>query len=129
MNRKRFTLVPYGVTGDYEGQPPLILPGYVPLDVVRARPELHEYARAHPDRPIVFSAMTWLICLPGSEDAPLEDANVEDMKFLHRHLEEAGSFGGSGLFAWTGSQSGVLTDYFSCPAQGEETEDWNEPER
>lgn len=52
MNRKKFTLVPYGVKGDYKGELPLILPGHLPRDAVRTRPELRDYARSHPELPM-----------------------------------------------------------------------------
>ena len=47
MSRKRYTAVPYGVVGDYQGQPPLILSGHLSIEEVRALPELDGFARAH----------------------------------------------------------------------------------
>lgn len=78
----------------------------------------------------MFSAITWLFCPPGSDAEPLEDADDWDLNFLRRYLADGGSFGASGIFAWTGNQSGVIYDYFKAPTMpGEETEGWDGPER
>lgn len=123
MSRKKFTLVPYGVVGDFKGQPPLILAGHRTIDEVRTLPELDAFARTHSELPVVFSTMTWLLYPPGASDAnPMEDADETDLAYLRDRVRETGTV--VGCSAWMGSQSATIYDYYNG-AQAEETEEWD----
>lgn len=121
MSRKKFTLVSYGVVGDYQGQPPLILPGHHSIDEVRALQKLDRFARAHRELPVVFSVMSWLLYPPGASDAGrTEDADEADLAYLQNCVRETGTV--VGCSAWVGGQSATIYDYYNG-AQAEETEE------
>ena len=124
MSRKKFTLVPYGVRGDFKGQQPLILAGHRTIDEVRVRPELDAFARTHSELPVVFSAMTWLLYPPGAGDAdPMEDADETDLAYLRACERETGTV--VGRSAWVGSKSATIYDYYNGAQADEETEEWD----